>query len=64
MEQVTPHIYGKTNTPFRKMGHVTNKWRHGVARKIAEDVKNNIREINELDKIKIIRPNKLNNFKL
>jgi 5-(carboxyamino)imidazole ribonucleotide synthase len=37
---VTPHIYGKTNTPFRKMGHVTivNK-DINEARRIAEDVK-------------------------
>ena len=47
MPGVTPHIYGKKQTrPFRKMGHVTivhediNK-----ARKIAENVKQNIKVI-------------------
>ena len=44
---VTPHIYGKKETrPFRKMGHVTIVNEDMVvARKIAEEVKNNIRVI-------------------
>ncbi|MXN90862.1 5-(carboxyamino)imidazole ribonucleotide synthase [Flavobacterium sp. Sd200] len=44
---VTPHIYGKKQTrPFRKMGHVTIVNQDITkARKIAEEVKNNIRVI-------------------
>lgn len=47
MPGVTPHIYGKKQTrPFRKMGHVTivNK-DLGEARRIAEDVKKEIKVI-------------------
>jgi hypothetical protein len=37
---VTPHIYGKkTNTSFRKMGHVTIVNQDIKARRIAEDVR-------------------------
>lgn len=49
LDGVTPHIYGKKQTrPFRKMGHVTivNKDLN-EARRIAEEVKNNIRVISE-----------------
>lgn len=44
---VTPHIYGKKQTrPFRKMGHVTITNRDiDEARRIAEEVKNNIKVI-------------------
>jgi 5-(carboxyamino)imidazole ribonucleotide synthase len=47
---VTPHIYGKKQTrPFRKMGHVTIVNEDiKEARRIAEDVKNTIREISEI----------------
>jgi 5-(carboxyamino)imidazole ribonucleotide synthase len=44
---VTPHIYGKRQTrPFRKMGHVTIVDEDlSEARRIAEDVKKNIRVV-------------------
>ncbi|MFY7740890.1 MAG: 5-(carboxyamino)imidazole ribonucleotide synthase [Flavobacterium sp.] len=47
IDGVTPHIYGKRETrPFRKMGHVTIVNEDMVeARKVAEEVKNNIRVI-------------------
>ena len=47
IDGVTPHIYGKRETrPFRKMGHVTIVNENMIeARKIAEEVKNNIRVI-------------------
>lgn len=47
IDGVTPHIYGKRETrPFRKMGHVTIVNQNmKEARKIAEQVKNNIRVI-------------------
>ncbi|QDO93767.1 5-(carboxyamino)imidazole ribonucleotide synthase [Formosa sediminum] len=49
MDGVTPHIYGKKQTrPFRKMGHVTIVNEDITeARKIAENVKNNIQVITE-----------------
>ena len=49
IDGVTPHIYGKRKTrPFRKMGHVTivNEDMN-EARRIAEEVKNNIRVISK-----------------
>ena len=50
IDGVTPHIYGKKETrPFRKMGHVTIINQDMTeARKIAEEVKNNIRVISGL----------------
>lgn len=47
IDGVTPHIYGKRETrPFRKMGHVTIVNEDMTeARKIAEEVKNNIKVI-------------------
>jgi len=47
IDGVTPHIYGKRETrPFRKMGHVTIVNEDMTeARRIAEEVKNNIRVI-------------------
>lgn len=50
IDGVTPHIYGKRETrPFRKMGHVTIVNEDMTeARKIAEEVKNNIRVISEI----------------
>ncbi|AEW87064.1 5-(carboxyamino)imidazole ribonucleotide synthase [Flavobacterium columnare] len=49
IEGVTPHIYGKRETrPFRKMGHVTIVNENmSEARRIAEEVKNNIRVISQ-----------------
>ncbi len=49
IDGVTPHIYGKRETrPFRKMGHVTIVNENMIeARKIAEEVKNNIRVISK-----------------
>jgi len=50
MPGVTPHIYGKKQTrPFRKMGHVTIVHEDiNEARKIAEDVKKEIKVISAL----------------
>jgi 5-(carboxyamino)imidazole ribonucleotide synthase len=50
IDGVTPHIYGKRETrPFRKMGHVTIVNEDMTeARRIAEEVKNNIRVISEV----------------
>jgi 5-(carboxyamino)imidazole ribonucleotide synthase len=49
IDGVTPHIYGKRETrPFRKMGHVTIVNENmNEARRIAEEVKNNIRVISQ-----------------
>ncbi|NNE32854.1 MAG: ATP-grasp domain-containing protein, partial [Winogradskyella sp.] len=49
MDGVTPHIYGKKQTrPFRKMGHVTIVNEDlGMARTIAEKVKQTIEVISE-----------------
>jgi 5-(carboxyamino)imidazole ribonucleotide synthase len=49
IDGVTPHIYGKKETrPFRKMGHVTIVDTDiGVARKIAQKVKETIRVISK-----------------
>jgi 5-(carboxyamino)imidazole ribonucleotide synthase len=49
LDGVTPHIYGKKQTrPFRKMGHVTIvNMDLAKARKIAEEVKNNIKVISK-----------------
>ncbi|WP_298530539.1 5-(carboxyamino)imidazole ribonucleotide synthase [uncultured Algibacter sp.] len=49
MDGVTPHIYGKKQTrPFRKMGHVTIVNEDlGEARRIAQEVKHNIKVISE-----------------
>ncbi len=49
LDGVTPHIYGKKETrPFRKMGHVTIVNENlEDARRIAEEVKNNIKVISE-----------------
>jgi 5-(carboxyamino)imidazole ribonucleotide synthase len=49
IDGVTPHIYGKKETrPFRKMGHVTIVDPDiGVARKIAQKVKETIRVISK-----------------
>ncbi|MEC3906883.1 5-(carboxyamino)imidazole ribonucleotide synthase [Tamlana sp. 2201CG12-4] len=49
MDGVTPHIYGKKQTrPFRKMGHVTIVNEDlNEARRVAEDVKKNIKVISE-----------------
>ncbi|WP_298119719.1 5-(carboxyamino)imidazole ribonucleotide synthase [Flavobacterium sp.] len=51
IDGVTPHIYGKRETrPFRKMGHVTIVNENMVeARKIAEEVKNSIRVISQIN---------------
>jgi len=51
IDGVTPHIYGKRETrPFRKMGHVTIVNENMTeARKIAEEVKNSIRVISEIN---------------
>ena len=50
IDGVTPHIYGKRETrPFRKMGHVTIVNENmKEARRIAEEVKNSIRVISNL----------------
>jgi len=51
IDGVTPHIYGKRETrPFRKMGHVTIVNENMLeARKIAEEVKNSIRVISDIN---------------